>query len=1458
MESNNTFESGMVSDVSKIYMSNKQYLEALNMRPVTNKGESNGALVNIQGNNCEVKFPVMRSTYKLKLNRQFAGTTFLPGVITITVNGQTTGNITINENTTTLDIYTNILNLSNAYNEVYSNTKTFAVAYNEDFVTIYQMPELRFCVSATSIEPTITINQISGTSGLLFVRYDETTSSTSVPYIPEVSATDPITIIGSTAINDINYLYTCPFTNPDKLGQIWELRYTSSNETILKLIYTNKLNFSVNFPIPPTASEGRYEVPTVQRIYWTDNNNPIRSINVIQPNLMTFDPTLIDLAPSVEMSIPTLYNVIAGSAINNLSTASTYQCAYRLVQNNGALTNYSIPSNIVQPILLDTDLYKGATINYSGMDGKVGSVNKAIEFTVSGIDTTYDIIEFFIVVRENVNYEDYRVYKYEEQLIGGQTNIRTVFTNDLDTMEEISLGEFLIQNVSFTHCKTIEQKNNRLFLGNVKNKMSTVLQEYDTRTFRYPTASTSITIKNFETDTTTSVHTSYSTILSNYDAIPIYNLGLSTDDDPLFSGLHKYQRNSGIIGGTGPNISYKFGNILLKSDSTPLAPGISSPGSYEEGTTRDNNSPTMTYENGYRKAGVSIAPYSKFLPTYTNLAPDQTYYTNTIKESMGFEYFSGMFKTGQHNEIYRYGIVFTSKNGSDSFTKWIGDIKFPNYNDTVAPGLEAKSDLGNTVGDFRSMYYDASGAYCNLPYIQFEVIITEELAREISGYQIVRVERKNEDRVIREHGLINQVVRKTAVNDTALPRSIQPSMMDPVTGSTSSTAPNDVLTYHGFSYLCDASTSITAGDKLIITEKFSRTNLGSVWPRLTAPIGINIVELDYISKFYTHGGFVYNGLSTAGASTLKVKESAYVNIDDAINLNTISKTYNNRGPDGESKGCPTIAVAIDTTFQAINWATYQADSTFTTSSKKVMALHFKPSFLKSQYGGRTFFARQANEYISCGAYYNVTEAGATSIKVFGGDIYHGIIDLQKAIRLDASAAWPDGTSHTFYYPTQSRYNVDQRIGFHVNSDFNDSYPSAIDNEIYGSQQPPENVINKYIAEPFAFNETNTFFNRVYWTNDKINGETTDSWSIIPINNYYDIDGAYGEINSLIMLKNELYCLQNRALSLLLVNPYTVTPEGTILTLNTSSGKVLEKHNYIALDVGTKHQWSVSDSSTAITFMDINRKKIYLFNGSELNPISDTKGQRGTINDLLTNSTIVSTDNPIINRGLLTTYDFSNNEFLYTFLNGEFDKKTLVYSDLIGAFSSFYSFTPYIYINNHINIYSPDTLEQPKLYLHNIGGYGNFYSGIYPSSIKVNINPNPLYTKVFDNLSWISEAIEDFGSDKNYIKDTFDNVRCYNETQNSDWTVLDQTPITGNLRKAEQTFNIQVPRNKVNLTSNQSIVDIFDPAILTKTEFKERMRDKYMIVDLEYLNSENIGLNRFVIHNLKSTYRVSDR
>lgn len=178
-----------------------------------------------------------------------------------------------------------------------------------------------------------------------------------------------------------------------------------------------------------------------------------------------------------------------------------------------------------------------------------------------------------------------------------------------------------------------------------------------------------------------------------------------------------------------------------------------------------------------------------------------------------------------------------------------------------------------------------------------------------------------------------------------------------------------------------------------------------------------------------------------------------------------------------------------------------------------------------------------------------------------------------------------------------------------------------------------------------------------------------------------------------------------------------------------------------------------------------------------------------------------------------------------------------------------------YDNDINNAFTGTALSYSYLYTHNssIEPRCEFYGDVFASTIKLLYNDDYLITKAFDNIFYNSNAFDE-DTDVDQYNITFDRLRCYDDYQNTDWVDLTY-PV--NIMRRERGWTIAVPRNKV-LTTHTSSPDIFDSSNLdsgaTKT-YQERIRDKYMVLDLSFDNSSG---TRFVVPFMGLKYRLSYR
>jgi len=1592
METLNDFSGGMQSDVSKLIQARNTYLEAINFRPFTEMGASNTSLVTVKGNSCGVKFPTMNDIFKLKLNIKDPST--FSDTINISIVGpwgtDSIVNLVINSSTSIYNIYTQIIALPN-YGIQYT------AAYKDDYIILYQRATTVNCVD--DIEPfTVSVvqNIAPGTQNTLdFVDSSGAYAANGTPFI--TAPVDPLIPIGYTTVLEDIYLFVAvddpTYTdiyptgsgipaNDDysKPGFVFKLQYDETTDsTTLTLVYAAYLNFTKYAPIAPSAAIGRYESGEIQRIYWGDYYNKNKTLNVSDPQVMAMNPVLTGLSPSVNFDIPIMTNIITGSL-----NVGTYELCYRLKQTLGAITNYSNLSNMVHlasPDINDFAAYEGSVPGSNS--------NKGIRFKISNIDTAYDTIEYIVAFRDSKT-DVAKIYSLNEVSIPS-SGIVSVDVTTLSTADEILLTDFLTIQSAFTHAKTVDTKDNRLFWGKVKTKRAS-LPNWDARAFRALVsdanpANAHIKLTNNGVSSTNTL--AYWTNLTNN---PITNDCINEyyDTTGAFSAnacYYKPNTGGGVLGGAGANISYEFGTISTQLDNRV--------GQYNNaGGVNDyniwTNAPFRWVGGRTNNVNLLNPDLTLSLQSPTTDSTNQVYIQDSLN-CLKSPYRSTILRGFQHEEIYRFGFEAYDLEGTPYFTEWIADIKMPSYGDLNSNPDSVATAAGIT--DFRlSFNYNtvslgpnsSTDTWGQTLYIKFNVDVTA-LKDVISGYRIVRMERKTDsDKTILGCGMISPTYSDTAYGGAGmyLPGNFKTTNIGfpplATLGSTWQAWPsqaewetfsieggNGLLTdmqrvkmFDCFDFWKDGGRSPSSGDRIFIRSQMISKNyvdaintkdFGYRWfnyPNDTSDYWWRLPNLKGVAPSYIAVGA--QGAKTGGLkfqTGLDTDEMAYymhMYVDNTIfgTFATVSASgnYNKTLQDGQwcdagnstataagftfhnygrthghtSVGNPcwglaTMVMGFDVPTGFAEWsAPYNCVAS--TNGGKLLALYYRPN--SNQYGGNTFSARAGNEYIACGSYVpirrnNLALSNNLSLEIatLGGDVYLNYWDMQKAVKhlsdgtgngpvfryysynvaggandpgnLAGATTTTNATvSVTHMFPCTNMANQEMRFSNHVNTGLNTNTYSLWDSVDYASYHSNESNIVKYTSKPLDFVETDEWINRIFYSEIKYNNETKDSWQVYKTNNFYDVEGNYGSINALVAFRENLYYIQERGFGILYVNPMTAVTSDNNIPVVLGLGATIQRHNYIKLDVGTMHQWSVFRSPDNISFIDSRHKTQYLFNGQSLEPVSDLKGQRNFFVKRF-HPNIILRDNPIIGRGVHTTYDFYHKEFLTTFNNDNLDpavvdseKYTLVYSEPINAYSSLYTCTPRIHFNNNRYILSFDDTD--SFYVHNMGYYGTFYNTETPASVKVLVNDHPLYTKVFDNLiistesvddqvEWIDEIITPDSNNQTYSDninkpdDTFNALRCYTETYNSDWTTL---TLNTNLKKKEQSWFTPVPRNKVDydvLVPGTST--IFDPTVLTKVDFGERMRDKYMIVDLRYDNTNNY---RFMIHNLKTLYRVSPR
>lgn len=171
---------------------------------------------------------------------------------------------------------------------------------------------------------------------------------------------------------------------------------------------------------------------------------------------------------------------------------------------------------------------------------------------------------------------------------------------------------------------------------------------------------------------------------------------------------------------------------------------------------------------------------------------------------------------------------------------------------------------------------------------------------------------------------------------------------------------------------------------------------------------------------------------------------------------------------------------------------------------------------------------------------------------------------------------------------------------------------------------------------------------------------------------------------------------------------------------------------------------------------------------------------------------------------------------------ETESHTIVFNEMLQAFTGFYDHYPRHYMTNGRRIFSQAPLGT-DIYTHDEGDKGDFYENLYPSELELMVSPPGTHTKVFTNMEFLSQVTDNDGN--NLVEDTLNSAIYSNEYQT---TGLIQFNSGVNIKRRMRTWRTAIPRSG-----------------------NARIRNPYMGVKLSYINADN---KRLVLHDITNHYQ----
>lgn len=215
-----------------------------------------------------------------------------------------------------------------------------------------------------------------------------------------------------------------------------------------RILYKGNLGFSTDYPIETLVS---YESENIQKVYWTDNKNQPRVINIASSMDKTknYNDSSFDFVQELALKEEVKVAKIFGSGE---FPAGVIQYAFTYYNKYGQESN----------IFYTTPLQYISYVDRAG--SPEDKISNCFKITVSNVDANFEYMRIYSILRTSKDGVPL-VKRIQDIEIAGNTKL-TYIDNGL-AGETIDPTELLYKGGETIKAKTIEQKDDTLFLGNL-------------------------------------------------------------------------------------------------------------------------------------------------------------------------------------------------------------------------------------------------------------------------------------------------------------------------------------------------------------------------------------------------------------------------------------------------------------------------------------------------------------------------------------------------------------------------------------------------------------------------------------------------------------------------------------------------------------------------------------------------------------------------------------------------------------------------------------------------------------------------------------------------------------------------------------------------------------------------------------------------------------------------------
>ncbi len=1314
------------------------------------------------------------------------------------------------------------------------------------------------------------------------------------------------------------YYYNQQGTLVTEKDYIYCLNYTgSSNESgrIMegKLLFEGHMDLDPNYPLETLVS---YESEQVQKVYWTDNKNQPRLINIAAtiPDGGYNDGTF-DFVSTLQLEEGVTIQKMLGAS--GMFAPGVIQYAFTY------FNKYSQESNIfyISPLLYISFKDRGASPEEK--------VDNAFKITIVNVDTRFDYIRVYSIQRTSIDATPI-VKRVQDIKVDGRTRVDYIDTGI--NGDSVDPTELLYKGGETVAVKTMEQKDNTLFLGNLsitRPRIETIsisdnitISANSHRTI-YPTV---VSIGTYEYASQLTAFDSHgnSVPCAGFKRGDYYRCGVQFQyktgiwSDPIFIKDIKVEAS--------PVYHKASGNTPVSIDLPVISGRI-----YDEG----NNTPLADLVGaGYVKLRpVVVYPNIQDRCTICQGVANKTLYTSEQQDTTKSLH-------GQASWFFRPFNNTETVDSNGAVYPVSGDLEYMDANDN--PSNIKRTEIQGYYNDKHIFKSQSELFTLNSPDVEFDTQLSNLDFSSLKGMEVGTVEFENtlsdisiqtESPTIsrngagvvsksfdatKSYGIVSGLFYDDYIvddNDGTI-RDLEPEHSAVkwmvYLWNKSGSLNNDIVRPSNL-----GTASAVLKKKVISNLRYTDTVFKSAMPSSMGALQdiqlffsneVSVVKLkDKIYQgnidtmlmpdnpdgmYFAFNNYDENGIITPNIIntdfTDSIKWKTYAKGQEATNYGIYK--YDNdewkvsRREVGESyrdlvikkegvrmkyKSTSHLAILDSNNSTAITWDVVD----------KLPIIEIGREFNDddvqagntSLFGGRSSDALKENIWVPCGEPVSLVNADGTPLteKTFEysyGDTYYQRWDCLKTYPFtpeDINQVVEIGS-----FMLETRVNIDGRYDRNRGQLNNLNMTPQNFNLINPVYSQLNNFFTYRILDEDYY-KSNKYPNQVVWSKAKQSGADVDLWTNITLSSSMELDGDKGQVNKLVRWDNQLICLQDTGISQILYNENTQISTEAGVPVEIANSEKVQGKRYISNSIGCSNKWSVATSPQGLYFLDSHNKGIFRFNG-QLQNVSASLGFSSWAQCIPTAAGDI-TWTPDGFNDFVTYYDKKNQDVL--FISKE---ECLAYSERFGVFTSFYSYEGIPYLCNLLdtgiwlrNVKNNDTFKT-ILHNHNEGGYCRFFDAAKPYHTILVGNPEPQADKIFTNLEFRATVDGDgthetVGQEEVFKKFylPFNTLETWDEYQRG-WAQLDirdghaamiHHPRLNNDASLKRKFRIwrcDIPRDNADLSDRDVDLNISR----YKKHPMDRMRNPWIYLKLtkDYKNKKE-DLPRVEVHDFVMTYYV---